>query len=89
MAKKDYRAQLAASQEENVRLKFEIVGLRDQMEERIKQARRDERVMIGREIMETSMRMYQEVMGGRATSREQNIENKSEASVVLAGGREE
>jgi len=49
--KKDYRAQLAACQEENVKLKFEVIGLKDQMEERIKQARQQERAKIAGEIL--------------------------------------
>ena len=48
---KDWKAQLAVAQEENVRLKFEILGLKDQMENRIDQARRDERAKIAHEIL--------------------------------------
>ena len=48
---KDWKAQLAACQEENVKLRFEIIRLEDQMEERIEFARKEERAKIAGEIL--------------------------------------
>jgi hypothetical protein len=49
---KDWKAQLVAAKEENLRLTLELQQVLAQMEEKIKQARRDEAVMIARDILE-------------------------------------
>ena len=49
--KRNYREQLEEAKEELVRLKFEIQGLKDGMEERINQARQQERAKIAGEIL--------------------------------------
>ena len=51
MAKKDWKAQLALVVEENVNLRFKVISLEAQMEERIRQARQQERAKIAGEIL--------------------------------------
>lgn len=48
---KDWKAQLATMVDENMRLRIENVHLKDQMEERVNQARKDERAKVAGEIL--------------------------------------
>ena len=51
MAKKDYRAQLAEAKEENYQLRSAMIQQQAMLDERINQARKDERAKIAGEIL--------------------------------------